>query len=151
MHNIRNLLISYDFYTLGMIENDKIIMKIPLIENDSWVYDWIVDGKEEYPQTVYIDLNDSRAVEMAIENVKFQAADDYFDALFEVWINDKLFYENHTTDAYMTWRGFLNAMEEKGKHNVVFLDDPIDLIIHILKTTNLFLMNWNTSLMKKIF
>ena len=99
-------------------------MKIPLFEDESPL--GRVDGEE-----TEIELTDVRAVEMACENVKWQADDTYFDARFEVWINDVLFYENATTDAHGTWRDFVNAISEPGKHRVNFLDSPVDLqVLH---------------------
>lgn len=95
-------------------------MKIPLFEDE------LLLGQE--PE---IPLTDARAVEMAVQNVNWQADDEYFDATFEIWVHGELFYENGTTDAHGTWRGLMNAIEKPGKHNVWFLDSPIDLtIIH---------------------
>lgn len=98
-------------------------MKIPLIdENGDWIYEWMKEGEEEYPKTIVIDLNHPKAVEMAKRNVEWQVDDEYFDATFEIWIDYQLFYSNHTTDAFMTWKVFLDAISEQGEHSVLFLD-----------------------------
>lgn len=56
-------------------------MKIPFFENGMWAY----EGEDEENLTlIEIELNHRKAAEMAIENVKFQADDDYFDAFFEI-------------------------------------------------------------------
>lgn len=102
----------------------EIKMKIPLFEDESPLSR--VDGEE-----TEIPLTDARAVEMACENVNWQADNEYFDATFEIWVNGELFFENVTTDPYCTWRGLMDAIERPGKHNVYFLDSSIDLkIIH---------------------
>lgn len=100
------------------------MMNIPLFEDES-----PLDRIEG--ETTEIELTHPQAVEMARENVTWQADDTYFDAYFEVWINGNLFFENGTTDAYGTWRDFVNAMSEPGKHPIYFLDSPVDLqLIH---------------------
>lgn len=102
----------------------KIHMKIPLFENA--FPSVALDGEE-----MEIPLTDARAVEMAYENLKWQSDDEFFDATFEVYVNDELFYENATTDAHGTWRELMNALEGPGKHQICFLDSSIDLtIIH---------------------
>lgn len=102
----------------------EIKMKIPLFENESPFV--ALDGEE-----AEIPLTDARVVEMACENVKWQADDTYFDATFEVWVNGELFFENATTDAHGTWREMMNALDGPGKHHICFLDSPIDLkVIH---------------------
>lgn len=102
----------------------KIKMTIPLFEDESPL------GRVEGEETE-IPLTDARAVEMACENVNWQADNEYFDATFEVWVHGELFYENGTTDAHGTWRGLMDAIERPDKHKVYFLDSPIDLtIIH---------------------
>lgn len=102
----------------------QINIKIPLFENE-FPFVSLEGEAEEIP------LTDARAVEMACENVNWQADNEYFDATFEVWVHGELFYENGTTDANGTWRGLMDAIERPGKHSVCFLDSPIDLeIIH---------------------
>lgn len=102
----------------------EIKMKIPLFENEFLFFS--LDGEEEE-----IPLADARAVEMACENVKWQADDTYFDATFQVWVNGELFFENATTDAHGTWRKLMNALDGPGKHSVCFLDSPVDLqVLH---------------------
>ncbi len=92
-------------------------MKIPLFENE---FPFVaLDGEE-----AEIPLTDARAVEMACENVKWQADNEYFDATFEVWVNDELFYENATIDVHGTWRELMDALDGPGKHSVCFLDSP---------------------------
>lgn len=99
-------------------------MTIPLSEDESPL--GRVDGEE-----TEIPLTDVRAVEMACENVNWQADNEYFAATFEVWVHGELFYENGTTDAHGTWREMMDAIERPGKHRICFLDSPIDLkIVH---------------------
>lgn len=82
-----------------------------------------------HEEEVEIPLTDARAVETAIQNVNWQADNEYFDATFEIWVHGELFYENSTTDAYGTWCGFMYAIEKPGKHTVTFLDSMFDLTI----------------------
>lgn len=53
---------------------------------------------------------------MAIQNVNWQADNEYFDATFELSVDLEVYYENNVTDAYGTWRGFVFAIEKSGKH-----------------------------------
>ena len=100
-------------------------MTIPRFENGFPLPD--ITGEE-----IGILLTDEKAVDMAIENVNWQADDTYFDAHFQLSINGELFYENTTTDAYGTWNQLLGATKNRGKHYVLFLDSALsDLdIIH---------------------
>lgn len=101
-------------------------MTIPLFANG------VIDNEAKE-----IPLTDERAVEMACENMNWQADDTYFDATFEILVNGELFHENYTTDAHGTWWQLMNAIEAPGKHEVCFLDSPLgDLdVIHENKYT----------------
>lgn len=102
----------------------EIKMLIPLFEGGA-------SFNFSHEEEVEIPLTDARAVEMAIQNVEWQADNEYFDATIEIWVHGELFFENSTTDAYGTWCGLMYAIEKCGKHNVCFLDSQIDLtIIH---------------------
>lgn len=98
-------------------------MKIPVFEDD-------IPILEGFGEMHEIELTDPRAVQMARENVAWQADNTYFDASLDVIINGESFFKNQTTDACGLWRGLLNAMIEQGKHRVYFLDSPVDLTVH---------------------
>lgn len=99
-------------------------MMIPLFEGGSRL-NFLNEEEVEIP------LTDAAAVEMAIQNVNWQADNEYFDATFELSVDGEVFYENSTTDACGTWRGLMDAIEKPGKHEVTFLDSQVDLtIIH---------------------
>lgn len=96
-------------------------VKIPVIENDSWVF----DGDDDR----FIELDDAIAVEMALANIQAQADDTYFDALLEIWIDHQLFFKEQTTDAVGLMLSLLDATVQYGQHEITFLDAITDLYV----------------------
>ena len=81
----------------------------------------------------YVSLDHELAQEIAVENLKTQAADDYFDGVIILNINGKPFHNSwfHTTALIMTWTGLINFKdnEESGESSIILLDEPEDLYI----------------------